>query len=751
MSNTRTKGPTNKKLIIHIFRALCREIQSEGLALLDDGDNIISRCGNPPPNSPVFPFSSLRLMIGKDPAKITSSERNSINSASDLVSTLVQDIRDTDPSLRGIIPSPLLGQVRASHLIRSYLLLIKKYEGRFALVSDYETILNLSGRILQAESLDTVLELIIETLGHAVNAEGASLILSDPRTGELYFHTISGDSRNRLSKVKIPAGKGIAGSVVKSGTSELISDVTKDERFFDSIDHTTGQVTRNLMAAPIFSRQQITGVVEVVNSKSKNGFTAGDLEFLNLISRHIGLLIENARIKEDLYNSRINLDHRLVELSSLYEIIQDMEGCADSEEFRKRLLRSLLKHLKFEKGAILIPDSEKRNLMETYSLINRNGAIDPESTSFFYKNVHDIIVWMKENQEPYLFTGLSDRSAVSGLAKRFYEENPEMAESGPGLWVPIVEGDDLRYVISMINPLRMDSNQMVDLMFHSSVMRIASSMERQFAMQAPETPCNEGIAIPEPTRGSMQISTLEQIILFHVETEKDPDSYANILMECGARTVIKSSPTERNAIFELEGEDPGSRKAMDALEKIRKFIGEEDDVYCVLMAGAYVPANNENNEVELFENARLLTDSARKFKAHAVVTSLFLYELKEEPPVIRELEIFAAKDEKSSVILYEIVKEGDRFKKFKEQWDLALEEYRKSEFRKASILFSGLYDGLDQDTASRVYRDRCVELFMNPPGILWSPVLRWTQRPAKEDGDSIAHNTQDDSSERSNL
>lgn len=72
------------------------------------------------------------------------------------------------------------------------------------------------------------------------------------------------------SGIRVPVGKGIAGTVAQKGELENIQDAYKDDRFDPSFDKKSGYRTESVLAAPVRDGQgQIVGVLQVIN-KLKN-------------------------------------------------------------------------------------------------------------------------------------------------------------------------------------------------------------------------------------------------------------------------------------------------------------------------------------------------------------------------------------------------------------------------------------------------------------------------------------------------
>ena len=109
-----------------------------------------------------------------------------------------------------------------------------------------EMLLNVSRRVAGIESLDEVLETLVEVIVYELEAERGTLFLNDPATGELYSRVAQG---NFQREIRILNNTGIAGAVFSSGNGEIIDDAYQDGRFNRSVDEQTGFKTDTICAA----------------------------------------------------------------------------------------------------------------------------------------------------------------------------------------------------------------------------------------------------------------------------------------------------------------------------------------------------------------------------------------------------------------------------------------------------------------------------------------------------------------------
>lgn len=173
------------------------------------------------------------------------------------------------------------------------------------------------GKLLTSTlDLDKVLNLVLEKVGEILSAKNWSLLLVDESTNELYFEIVVGELANKIKGKRMKTLEGIAGWVYTYKKPLLVPDVDKDDRFSPLIDSATGFKTKSVICCPLICRNNVLGVIELINKKIGKEFTEDDLEVLMYLSDYIAIAIDNARnfakiqeltVKDDLtclYNTR---------------------------------------------------------------------------------------------------------------------------------------------------------------------------------------------------------------------------------------------------------------------------------------------------------------------------------------------------------------------------------------------------------------------------------------------------------------
>jgi transcriptional regulator with GAF, ATPase, and Fis domain len=144
--------------------------------------------------------------------------------------------------------------------------------------------------------LDQLLPLIVSKCGEVLDAEGVSVLMLDRESNELYFAYYSRmdpEVAAKLARMRFPADRGIAGSVLKSGHAERVDDTASDPRFFTGVDRSTGITTRSIVAAPLIARDQPMGVIEAVNHRD-GPFRDEDLRLLESLAEVVAIALSNA-------------------------------------------------------------------------------------------------------------------------------------------------------------------------------------------------------------------------------------------------------------------------------------------------------------------------------------------------------------------------------------------------------------------------------------------------------------------------
>jgi sigma-B regulation protein RsbU (phosphoserine phosphatase) len=109
------------------------------------------------------------------------------------------------------------------------------------------------------------IENLLHVAGDAMGSDEASVLVRDGNRGGLKFLAAIGEVADKLMKVRLPPGKGIAGFVFASGQPVAVADVAREETFYAEVDRATGYSTHTILATPLRVEGETIGVLEFVN------------------------------------------------------------------------------------------------------------------------------------------------------------------------------------------------------------------------------------------------------------------------------------------------------------------------------------------------------------------------------------------------------------------------------------------------------------------------------------------------------
>ncbi len=158
-----------------------------------------------------------------------------------------------------------------------------------------ELLLEVSRKMSVTDSLDEVLNTLLDATTSELNAERGTLFLNDLETNELYSRVAQGAFRR---EIRILNTTGVAGHVFTTGQGAVVHDAYSDPRFNRSVDERTGFVTRDILCVPIrTAKGLVIGVAQLLN-KRKGKFSAADLALLEQMAAQGAVALQSAQIIE---------------------------------------------------------------------------------------------------------------------------------------------------------------------------------------------------------------------------------------------------------------------------------------------------------------------------------------------------------------------------------------------------------------------------------------------------------------------
>jgi adenylate cyclase len=215
-----------------------------------------------------------------------------------------------------------------------------------------EVLLGISQKVAGVDTLDEVLEALVQATARELQAERGSLFLNDPQTGELYSRVAQG---SRWREIRLLNNSGIAGHVFTTGENVIVHDAYADERFNRSNDEQTGYVTRSIVCVPVRTgRGEIIGVSQVIN-RLKGRFTKADLELLLAMTNHSALALQSVQSIEHM---RLQREQE----KEFLDVVSDVTSEIDIRLLLRKVMGEATRMLKAERSTLFLNDEKTGEL-----------------------------------------------------------------------------------------------------------------------------------------------------------------------------------------------------------------------------------------------------------------------------------------------------------------------------------------------------------------------------------------------------
>jgi adenylate cyclase len=215
-----------------------------------------------------------------------------------------------------------------------------------------ELLLDISHKMAEFDTLDDVLNALVEMTTAQLKAGRGSLFLNDPATNELYSRAAQGNIKR---EIRILNTSGIAGFVFTSGEPLIIHDAYSDSRFNRSVDEQTGFVTRNILCVPIKTvRGEVIGVAQTLN-KHKGKFTRQDLHLLEAMTSQGTLALQSAQFIE-----RMKARHK--QEMEFIDVVSEVTADIKLSSLLQRVMGEATRMLNAERSTLFLNDEKTNQL-----------------------------------------------------------------------------------------------------------------------------------------------------------------------------------------------------------------------------------------------------------------------------------------------------------------------------------------------------------------------------------------------------
>ena len=207
-------------------------------------------------------------------------------------------------------------------------------------------------RIGLSDSLEQLLDTVLEQAQQLIGFDHSALMLLDPETGSLRVRCVRGygDRAAEILTLSLARGEGISGWAAEHRQAVRVNDVDRDPRYVAGLE----QCRANL-AVPLIVANEVAGVINV-ESEHRNAFTEAHEKLLTVLASQAALAILAVR-------ARGRLHHRIDQLDALYRISQLASGQGDLDETLQAILQVAEELMPEDHVAILLIGETGKSLV----------------------------------------------------------------------------------------------------------------------------------------------------------------------------------------------------------------------------------------------------------------------------------------------------------------------------------------------------------------------------------------------------
>ena len=157
--------------------------------------------------------------------------------------------------------------------------------------------------LAEIESLDDLFPRLMDLAKDVMTAEASFLFLYNPENRLLEAASVRDDlfghkDGNSGTTIKLKIGEGVAGWVAQHRKAVMIEDAQNDPRFSKEADKRRDMTTRALLSVPLVQRDELLGVLSVLNTRNKPFFDNEDLALAESFADLAAVAIVRSRLLE---------------------------------------------------------------------------------------------------------------------------------------------------------------------------------------------------------------------------------------------------------------------------------------------------------------------------------------------------------------------------------------------------------------------------------------------------------------------
>lgn len=184
----------------------------------------------------------------------------------------------------------------------------------------FSLLVRMTRDVVMSADIEATLGDALGVIGEHLGARSGSVWLLDEGGGELECKVAFGAPQ--LVGLRLPEGVGIIGRSLRTRSTQVVADVSKDPDFASAIDRKSGIETESLICSPLVFSDEVFGAIVLADSMDgpRPQFAAKDADLLEALTASAALALANARFAR----ARIEHDRVRTELETAAAIQRNL-------------------------------------------------------------------------------------------------------------------------------------------------------------------------------------------------------------------------------------------------------------------------------------------------------------------------------------------------------------------------------------------------------------------------------------------
>jgi K+-sensing histidine kinase KdpD len=157
-------------------------------------------------------------------------------------------------------------------------------------VADLQLLNELERAMARAESIEDLARAALSALSRACQAQGATLLLGEEDTGDLFQYVYDSDRPDGLDRFGVKAGEGFLAHALSSGESIELTDAALDPRHHERVEGRFPFPVRSCLVMPL-SSDQVYGAMGLFSKRGGRPFEEEDRSLMVLVGANVSTAV----------------------------------------------------------------------------------------------------------------------------------------------------------------------------------------------------------------------------------------------------------------------------------------------------------------------------------------------------------------------------------------------------------------------------------------------------------------------------